>query len=463
MAILTDSVPEELVELNKERVVRKAAAISLVSSSIEFYDFFLYGVAAAIIFPKVFFSGELPPLVALLAAFATFAVGFVARPVGGIVFGHFGDTLGRKGALVTALLMMGIATALIGCLPPYSSIGALAPTMLIVLRFVQGLALGGQWGGAMLLATENAPRHRRGFYGSFVQAGAPIGVVLANLALLVVSASVSADDFMDWGWRIPFLLSLILVVVALYVQLRLEETEEFRRLREAKEQRRAAAQAGMAPSPEPSGRARSPILQVLASHPKQIALAAGTFIACQVAFYILIAFVVAYGANRAGLTVTRDTLLAGVLIGALVMTPSAILFGALSDRYGRKPIFIVGAVGSGLWAFALFPLIDSGQFLQIAVAISVAQFFNAMMYGPQAAFFSEMFSTKVRYSGASLAYQFGAIAGGAVAPLIATALLAASGDGFLISCYIALAAIISLVSISLLPETRWKDLAQADA
>jgi MFS family permease len=395
----------------------------------------------------------------LFAAFATFAVGFVARPVGGIIFGHFGDTLGRKRALVTALLMMGTASALIGCLPSYASIGALAPTLLIVLRFIQGLALGGQWGGAMLLATENAPRHRRGFYGSFVQAGAPIGVVLANLALLVVSANLSTEDFMDWGWRIPFLLSLILVVVALYVQLRLEETETFRKLREAREQRLREMADALATS---EVRERSPILQVLASHPKQIFLAAGTFIACQVAFYILIAFVVAYGANREGLTVTRDTLLAGVLIGAVVMTPSAIMFGALSDRFGRKPVFIIGAIGSGVWAFALFPLIDTGEFLNIALAISVAQFFNAMMYGPQAAFFSEMFATKVRYSGASLAYQFGAILGGAVAPLIATALLAASGNGFLISVYIAIAAVISLVSISLLPETRQKDLTEAD-
>ena len=438
---------------DKERNIRKVAAISLVSSSIEFYDFFLYGVAAAIVFPTVFFSGTLPPLVALFAAFATFAVGFVARPVGGIVFGHFGDKLGRKGALVTALMMMGISSALIGCIPTYAMIGAWAPLLLVTLRFVQGLALGGQWGGAMLLATENAPPGKRGFYGSFVQAGAPIGVILANLALLTVSANLSSEDFMAWGWRVPFLLSIVLVAVALYVQLRLEETETFRALREAKlKGTTAAALDGERDS------TRSPVLQVLAAQPRQIALAAGTFIACQVAFYILIAFVVAYGANRPGLSVDRDTMLTAVLIGALVMTPAAILFGALSDRFGRKPIFIIGAVGSGLWAFALFPLIDTGSFAYIALAVSVAQFFNAMMYGPQAAFFAEMFSTKVRYSGASLAYQFGAILGGAMAPLIATSLLAVSGDGFLISVYIAVAAVISLLSIMQLEETLQRDL-----
>lgn len=447
-------------ERQTEQSILKVATISLIGTSIEWYDFFLYGVAAAIVFPQVFFAGDLPPLVALFAAFATFAVGFVARPVGGVIFGHFGDKLGRKGTLVTALVMMGSATALIGLLPTYAAAGAWAPAMLIVLRFVQGLAIGGQWGGAMLLATENAPPHRRGFYGSFAQAGAPLGVVLANLALLAMSSNLSNEAFMDWGWRVPFLLSVILVGVALYVQLRLEETATFRRLRDLSEARAAAkALEGAGDANQDARRARrSPVLMVLASHPKQIALAAGAFIAVQVAFYILIAFVVAYGANRQGLSVPRDTMLAAVLVGALAMTPAVFLSGAISDQFGRRRIFMAGAALLGLWAFAIFPLIDTGQFLWIAVAIGVAQVFVGMMYGPQAALFAELFSTEVRYSGASLGYQVGAILGGALSPLIATALLAEFGTGFAISIYIAIASAISLLSVALLKETYRRNL-----
>ena len=441
-----------------ERSIRKVATISLIGTSIEWYDFFLYGAAAAVVFPKLFFSGNLPPLVALMAAFGTFAVGFVARPVGGVIFGHYGDKLGRKGSLVTALVMMGVATMLIGLLPGYATVGAWAPTMLIILRFVQGLAIGGQWGGAMLLATESAPAHRRGFYGSFAQAGVPLGVVLANLALLLVSTSLPEEDFLAWGWRLPFLASAILVGVALYVQLRLEETETFRKLQALSE---ARAEQARATSINPTAKARSPVLQVLKSHPRQIALAAGAFISVQVSFYILIAFVIAYGANRTGLTVSRDTMLTGVLIGALCMAPAVFISGAVSDRYGRRSIFMTGAVLLGLWSFALFPLIDTGSLLWIAVGIGVAQIFVAMMYGPQAAFFAELFSTEVRYSGASLGYQLGAILGGAVAPLVATALLAQFGTGLAISVYMALASLVSLISVAMLKETYKTDLHDA--
>ena len=437
-----------------DRSIQKLAAISLIATSIEWYDFFLYGVAAATVFPILFFSAELPPLVALFAAFATFAVGFVARPVGAVVFGHYGDKLGRKGSLIAALMMMGAATALIGLLPGYASIGFWAPTFLVLLRFVQGLAIGGQWGGAMLLVTENAPPHRRGFYGSFAQAGAPLGVVLANLALLIVSGTMSEQDFLAWGWRVPFLASVILIGIALYIQLRLEETETFRRLQAASEQRAAASGGSM-----PAGRrSDSPVLRAIRSHPKQIVLAAGAFILVQVAFYILIAFVIAYGANRPGLAVSRDVMLTAVLIGAVVMSPAVLICGALSDRFGRRGIFMAGAALLGLWAFAVFPLIDTGSLLWIAVSISIAQVLVAMMYGPQAAFFAELFSTEIRYSGASLGYQLGAILGGALAPLIATALLAKFGSGLPISIYIAVAAFISLISVAALKETAGRDL-----
>lgn len=424
----------------------RVAGAALAGTTIEWYDFFLYGTAAALVFPKVFFPADLPPLVSLLASFSTFAVGFVARPVGGLLFGHFGDRVGRKKALVAALVMMGVATTLIGCLPSYAFAGPAAPALLILLRFVQGLAIGGQWGGAVLLATESAPPNQRGLYGSFAQAGAPAGVILANLAFLVVSASVSQEDFLAWGWRLPFLASLLLIVLAMYVQLRLEDSPAFERARAAKQ------------AVGNTAKSKSPVFEVLRAYPKEIALAAGAFLGVQVTYYILIAFVVAYGTNPEGLNVPRNTMLAAVMIGALVMVPAIFAAGAFSDRYGRRGIFIAGAVLLGAWAFALFPMIDTRSFLWITVAISVGQVLVAMMYGPQAAFLAEMFSTGVRYSGASLGYQLGAIVGGALAPLIATALLARYGSPFAVSVYIAAACAITTVSVLMLRETYRVDM-----
>ncbi len=423
---------------------------ALAGASIEWYDFFIYGTAAALVFPTVFFSPDMPPLVALIASFSTFAVGFFARPVGGIVFGHFGDRVGRKRMLVIALLLMGTATTLIGCLPTYAMVGPLAPLLLIVLRFAQGLAIGGQWGGAMLLATESAPPGRRGFYGSFAQAGAPVGVVLANLAFLVVNASVSPEDFLAWGWRIPFVFSIVLIALSLYVQLRLEETPAFRLLQQASAERARTA---------PARRTGSPVLAALRRYPREIALAAGAFMAVQVTFYILITWVIAYGTNPAGLNLPRTTMLLGVLIGALVAIPSQLVSGAISDLLGRRGIYMAGAVLLGIWGFVMFPLIDTGSLLWISVAIGGGHVFVSMMYGPQAAFLAEMFSTDVRYSGASLGYQFGAIFGGALAPLIATQLLAMFGTTLAISCYIAAACAITVVSVLALSETRGVDLA----
>jgi metabolite-proton symporter len=418
-----------------ERSIRRIALTALAGTSIEWYDFFLYGTAAALIFPTAFFPADTPPAVALLASFSTFAVGFVARPVGGIIFGHFGDRIGRKKALVIALVMMGAATTLIGCLPPYASIGATAPVLLIVLRFAQGVAIGGQWGGAVLIVTESAPPGRRGFYGSFAQVGAPAGVILANLAFLIVSANVSQEAFMAWGWRVPFILSVALIGLALFVQLRLEDTVAFLKLQRARQG------------------ARSPVLEALRTHPRQIALAAGAFLAVQVPFYILIAFVIAYGTSAAGPNVSRSTMLAAVLVGAIAMVPALLIAAAWSDRHGRRGIYMAGAALLAAWSFAIFPLLDTGSFLWICVSIAVGQALVAMMYGPQAAFVAEMFSTAVRYSGASMGYQFGAILGGGFAPIIATALLAQYHHTVGISIYMAIACGITLVSVWMLGET----------
>jgi metabolite-proton symporter len=428
-----------------ERSIRKIALTALAGTSIEWYDFFLYGTAAALIFPKAFFSAGMPPAVALLASFSTFAVGFIARPVGGIIFGHYGDRIGRKRALVVALLLMGTATTLIGCLPTYAAIGAWAPILLIVLRFAQGIAIGGQWGGAVLLATENAPPSRRGFYGSFAQVGAPVGVILAHLAFLIVSANTTPEAFLEWGWRVPFLASVILIGIALFIQLRLEETVEFLRMQHS-------GRTTTAGQSRPA--TRSPVIEALRTHPKQIALAAGAFLAVQVPFYILVAFVIAYGTGPAGPGVSRDTMLSAVLVGAVAMIPALLISASWSDRRGRRGIYMTGAALLAAWSFAIFPLLDTGSFLWICVAIAVGQALVAMMYGPQAAFLTELFSTSVRYSGASLGYQLGAIIGGGFAPIIATALLAKYQSTVGISVYMAIACIITIISTALLSERK---------
>ena len=305
--------------------IRKVALTSLAGTSIEWYDFFLYGTAAAIIFPKAFFPADMPAMVALIASFSTFAVGFLARPLGGIVFGHFGDRVGRKQTLVIALMIMGASTTLIGLLPTYQTIGYLAPLILVFLRFVQGLAIGGQWGGAMLLVTESAPPEKRGWYGAYAQAGAPIGVILANLAFLGVSGGLSEEAFMDWGWRIPFIASILLILVSLYVQLNLEDTEAFKKLAASQDKDLSTDKVVE----------RSPIIEVLSRHPGRIFLAAGAFLSIQVTFYILIAFIMAYGVNSPSVMLSRDTMLASVLIAALIMVPAQFWAAGLSDRIGR--------------------------------------------------------------------------------------------------------------------------------
>ena len=425
--------------------MRKVALTALAGTSIEWYDFFLYGAAAALIFPKAFF-GEVPATTALILSLLTFAAGFIARPIGGIIFGHFGDKIGRKKTLISALMLMGISSTLIGLLPTYAMIGALAPILLTILRFAQGLAIGGQWGGAMLLVTESAPSNQRGYYGAFAQAGAPIGVILANLALIITSALVSDEFFNTWGWRIPFLASAVLILVSMYIQLNLEDTKAFKEL---------AVHRNEQANDEKTAIQKSPIVEAVRKYPKRIMLAAGAFINIQVTFYILIAFLLAYGVQSAGME--RDDMLTSVLIASAVMVPMQFLFSSYSDRNGRRGIFMLGAVLSGLWAFAIFPLVDTGSFWLITLAVSGGMVFLAMMYGPQAAFFTELFSTEVRYSGATLGYQFGAIIGGAFAPTIAVKLWT-EFDIFWVSVYMSFSALLTLLSVMALTETFQSDL-----
>ncbi len=438
----TDVSSEESAHV--EANMRKVALTALAGTSIEWYDFFLYATAAALVFPSAFFPDSTPTM-GLILSFGTFAFGFIARPLGGILFGHFGDRVGRKRTLVIALMMMGIASTLIGLLPTFATIGIAAPILLSLLRFTQGLAIGGQWGGAMLLVTESAPADKRGYYGAYAQAGAPVGVILANVAFMMISYSVSEDAFMNWGWRIPFISSVVLIGISMYVQLHMEETDAFKELQELQKKKQAE-------QPEAIVVRRSPVLEAIAKYPKRIALAAGAFLSIQVSFYILIGFVLAYGTDADGAGMTRDQMLFAVLLASVLQVLAQFVAASYSDKHGRRGIFMLGAILTGVWAFALFPLIDTGNFWLIVLGLSGGLMFLGMMYGPQAAFFTELFSTEVRYSGASLGYQTGAILGGAFAPTIAT-ILWTEYSIFWVSVYIAIASALSLISVLMLTET----------
>jgi MFS family permease len=432
----------------------KPALTGLAAASIEWYDFFIYATAAALVFPNVFFAAQLPPFVALIASYSTFAVGFIARPLGALLFGHLGDKLGRKTALAAALVLMGTATTLVGLLPSYATAGALAPLALVALRLMQGLAVGGQWGGAILLATENAPKSRRGLYGSIAQAGVPVGVVLANLAFLGANGAMSAESFMSYGWRIPFLLSVLLVCLGLYIYFRVDDTPAFRQLRQSAPS--PAEVPGVNPNAE---RSRvSPIIEALRRHPRLILLAAGAYISTNLSFYIFITYVVSYGTSAVGLNLSRGTMLSAVLIANAVSTPVLFLAGRLSDRYGRRRIFMTGVSLAALWAFALFPLVEMRSWPWITVAILVGLSLSSLCYGPMAAMFTELFSTGIRCSGISLAYQLGAIVGGGLAPIIATALFARYHSNLWVSVYMAGACGISLICANKLADARDTDL-----
>lgn len=412
----------------------KVAVTAAAGATIEWYDFFVYGTAAALVFPHVFFPAQLSPFIAQLAAFSTFAVGFLVRPFGGIIFGHFGDMIGRKRALVAALLVMGGSTTAIGFLPGYATLGALAPVLLVLLRCLQGVAIGGQWGGAVLLAIESAPAGRRGFYGSFVQIGVPVGVVLANIAFLVVNARLSPAAFEAWGWRLPFFFSLLLVGVGLYIQFRVEESVEFQGSTMALPAR------------------RSPVLDVILTHPRQVLLAGGAFIANNTCFYIAITYVIAFGSGT--LHLPKSVMLSGVMIANVVMVPVLILCGYLSDKWGRFGIFAAGAALTGLWGLCFFPVIETGSPALIAFSITMEMVLISLMYGPQAALFAELFPVQLRYSGASLGYQLGSVVGGGFAPIIATFLLQKFQSSLGIGIYMFVTCAISFCSILAIRRTR---------
>ena len=417
--------------------VRRVIVASLIGTSLEWYDFFIYGTAAALVFNKLFFP-SFEPLVGTLLAFATYAVGFIARPLGGVVFGHYGDKLGRKNVLVVTLLMMGIATFAIGLMPTHATIGVWAPIVLVALRFVQGLGLGGEWGGAVLMTLESGDDRRRGLNASWPQVGVPIGLLLANGVLSLMGAITSDAAFLSWGWRIPFLLSGLLVIVGLWIRLSIAESPLFQAV-EAEDDK-----------------ARTPIVEVLRTYPRQVLLAIGARVGVDVAFYTFVLFITTYITTY--LKLPRSYALNAVLVAAAVQVFLIPWFGHLSDRFGRRPVYLFGAVGAAVWVFVFFALLDTGSFLLILLATVLSLVFHAAMYGPQASFIAEMFPTRVRYTGASMGYQLAGILGGALAPIISVALLDRFDTSLVVSLYVVLMLALTTVCVLLSPETSRLDL-----
>jgi len=418
--------------------LRRVVMASLIGTTIEWYDFFLYGSAAALVFNKLFFP-EFDPLTGTLLAFATYALGFVARPVGGVVFGHFGDRIGRKRLLMLSLVLMGVATIFIGLLPTYAQVGIWAPIGLIALRLVQGFAVGGEWGGAVLMAAEHGDAARRGFWASWPQAGVPAGNLLAAAVLAIMAAVQSEADFLDWGWRVPFILSALLVVVGWYIRNRVAESPMFE----------AEFDAAEAP-------ARVPAVEVLHERPKALVLGAGLRVGENISYYILTVFSLTFLVDVS--KESRSLALNALLIGAAVQFLAIPLFAALSDRIGRRPVYAFGAFGLAAWCFVMFGLLGSGDKASIIFALVVGLVLHGAMYGPQAAFIAELFPTRIRYSGVSLAYQLTSIVAGSLAPIIALWLYKDYGSAMPVAIYVGAACVISGISALLARETRGLEL-----
>jgi len=416
--------------------IRVVALASLVGTSIEWYDFFLYNTAAALVFNKLFFP-TFDPFAGTMLSLGTYAVGFAARPIGAIVIGHYGDRVGRRSMLVLTLMMMGVATVLVGLLPTYDQIGIWASSLLVALRLIQGFGVGGQWGGAVLMTVEHAPAGKRGFYGSWPQIGVPAGLLTSTIVFRLF-AKLPPDQFMSWGWRIPFLLSIVLVGIGLLIRMKILETPSFTKIKETQ------------------AVARQPILEVLQKYPKQVLQAAGARCAENGAFYIYSAFMLVYATQHAH--VDRDIVLDGIMIASACEFIAVPAYGALTDRIGRRPVYLFGAVMTAVLAFPLFWLFDTGSTAMVTLALLLVFLCShAPMYAPQGAFFSELFGTSVRYSGASLGAQLSAAVAGGFSPLIATALLPKYGPNA-IALYIILMAVITIIAVWSAIETMRHDI-----
>ena len=415
---------------------RRAVVASTVGTTIEWYDFFLYGTSAALVFPALFFPGQ-SAYVGVLAAFGTQFVGFAARPIGAAIFGHYGDRIGRKATLITTLLIMGIGTTLIGVLPAYAAIGFAAPVLLTVLRLLQGVAVGGEWGGSVLLAMEWGSPKRRGFMASWPQLGVPLGLLLSTAMVQLMSAT-TGDAFLVWGWRVPFLASILLVGVGLYVRLRVLESPEFAAVLAARDTGETAAVE------------RLPVLVAFRTQWREILASAFVRISEQAPFYLFITFVLSYGTRQ--LKLSQSSLLTDTLVAAAVGLVSVPLFGHLSDVIGRRTMYGIGIVCVALFAFPYFGLLNTGVPGLVLVAIVASLIFHDMQYGPQAALIAESFGTNIRYSGAGIGYQLASVVAGGPAPLIAAAILQNTGSSTWISIYILGCCVVSMIALVLMPR-----------
>lgn len=422
--------------------MRKIATASVIGTTVEWYDLFLFGTASALVFNKVFFP-ELPPAVGTILAFLTFAAAYVARTLGAILFGHFGDRLGRKSMLLISLITMGAATLAIGLVPDYYTIGIAAPFILLTLRVIQGLALGGEWGGAVLMTVEHAPENKRGWYGSLVQVGVPFGTLLANVAFLIVTATVSEEALISWGWRVPFIASVLLVAVGIYIRLHIEETPSFQQVREQ------------------GAKAKLPFAYLMKHYWKQVILGGIATLSTGSTFTLMVASGVNYGTSEQGYS--ANLMLWVVLVACLLGLFLIPFFGRLSDRYGRKPIIAAGIAGEAILAFPFFWLLNTGNAGAVFLAYGLMMVVFSANYGPIATFLAELFGSKVRYSGLSISYMLSGLLGSAITPAITVWLLNLTGQSDSIAWYIAAAAALSFVALFLLRDNRLRDIDRVGA
>jgi MFS family permease len=420
-------------------------AASMAGTVVEWYEFFLYGTAATLVFNKVFFSASTSELDAILAAFVTYAVGFAARPIGGVVFGHFGDKYGRKKLLQFSILLVGASTFLMGCLPTFGQIGYWAPALLVVLRFLQGFAVGGEWGGAILLVAEHSPNRDRGFWASWPQAGVPAGNLLATIVLLVLTNTLTETAFLSWGWRVAFWLSAVVVLIGYYIRTKVTDAPIFVAAQRDAERIKATSFS---------------VLEVLKRYPRGVFTAMGLRFGENIMYYLVVTFSITYLKTQVHANTT--SILAYLLVAHVVHFVAIPLVGRLADRYGRRPVYFVGAVACGTWGFFAFPMMNSGNYVVITAAVTIGLVFHAIMYAPQPALMAEMFPTRMRYSGVSLGYQVTAIVAGSLAPIIAVKLLEIYDSSVPIAVYLAAACTVTLVAVVVSRETKGIDLKSLD-
>lgn len=425
--------------------LKRVVAASMAGTVVEWYEFFLYGTAATLVFNKVFFADTTNELTAIALALGTYSIGFVARPIGGVVFGHYGDKYGRKKLLQFSILLVGAATFLMGCLPTYAQIGALAPLLLVLLRFIQGFAVGGEWGGAVLLVAEHSPNKQRGFWASWPQAGVPLGNMLATIILLILTLTLSDAAFLSWGWRVAFWFSAVVVLIGYYIRTKVTDAPIFLAAQEEAERAKASSMS---------------VVEVLKRYPRMVFTAMGLRFGENIMYYLVVTFSITY--LKVQVEVDTAAILWYLLIAHAVHFAIVPLVGRMSDVFGRKPVYLVGAVAGACWGFFAFPMMDTGNYVMIILAVTLGLVIHAFMYAPQPAIMAEMFPTRMRYSGVSLGYQVTAIVAGSLAPLIAVQLLDVFDSWIPIAVYLGVACVITLGAVLVTRETKGLDLTTLD-